>query len=333
MIDTDAQRIHDAFDHDLDVYQAPPGLAERARAGGLRRVRRRRMHQAACAIAVASAAAVTVAMIAPWTGSAAGRGRGSAQPGIPGVHLPPASHDLPSAGAVGRAMLTSFDAARDDIVYFKQISLFNGAATSDIQDWTWPAQPAPGQPVHERQLEAGRASPAAQALAAVQDQGEAYVTQVRPNAETSVSVTEVCYRSAPAALGGATACGWEGGRTPAGSWSKATIRYEPFPNLTGPGSPLNPAVLARAIALGQQWRILGRTELNGRQAIELSAKPSNPVQPKPALLWIDAQSYLPLSMTFGTEGIVDDFAYLPPTSSNLKLLQVPIPPGYSQSSP
>jgi hypothetical protein len=329
VIDADAQRIRDAFDHDLAGYRAPHDLGERARAGGLWRARRQRMHRtAAAAAAVACAAAVTVAVIAPGIGSASGGGRVSAQPG---TRLPVASRELPSAGAVGHAMLTSVDAARDDIGYFKQTDLLNGAETNEIQDWTWPAQPAPGQPVRERQLYAGRLSAADKFMTVVQDEGEAYITQARPNTETSVTVTMVCYRSA-AALGGGTGCGYSGGNTPAGTWSQATVRYQPFPNPIGPGAPLNPAVLAQAIALGQQWRVLSRTELNGQQAIELGATASNPVLPKPVLLWIDSRSYLPLRMTTGG-GIVDDFGYLPPASPNLKLLQVPIPPGYSQSSP
>jgi hypothetical protein len=64
-LDLTARRIRDAFEHDLADYQAPAGLAERARLGGLRRARSRRLRRwmfaagAACA-AIGLAAALAV---------------------------------------------------------------------------------------------------------------------------------------------------------------------------------------------------------------------------------------------------------------------------------
>jgi len=53
----------------------------------------------------------------------------------------------------------------------------------------------------------------------------------------------------------------------------------------------------------------------------------------PVLLWIDAQTYLPIRMVIGaasqSTGItVRAFHYLPPTAANRALLRVPIPAGY-----
>ncbi len=65
-LDVSARRIRDAFDHDLGDYQAPADLAERARLGGRRRARSRRLRRwgyaagAVCA-AVGLAAALMLA--------------------------------------------------------------------------------------------------------------------------------------------------------------------------------------------------------------------------------------------------------------------------------
>lgn len=345
MTDSDARRIRDAFDQDLADYRAPAGFAERARAGGLRRARRQLTYRAACTAAAACAAAVTVAMMAPWTGPAVGSGHASHQPG-PGTRAgltPPASGEepsaapsrlpsagaggLPSAGAVGGAMLASFDAARDDIIYDKQTDFHSRTVADWYQDWFWPAQPAAGQPVRERDLYAEQIRPANKTVQIIEDYGETYVALASPAAKTSLSETMVCYRTAAATGGG---CGGAQGNTPPGTWSRVTVRDEPDASPIAPGSPFDPAALAQAIAQGQ-WRILGRTQLDGQQAIELSETSSGIIEPAPVLLWVNAQSYLPVRCT--TAVSVDDFAYLPPTPDNLKLLQPRIPRGYPRSSP
>jgi len=50
-LDVSARRIRDAFEHDLTGYQAPADLAERARLGGLRRAKSRRVSAAGAACA------------------------------------------------------------------------------------------------------------------------------------------------------------------------------------------------------------------------------------------------------------------------------------------
>jgi hypothetical protein len=101
-------------------------------------------------------------------------------------------------------------------------------------------------------------------------------------------------------------------------------------DLSGYRAPFNPAVLARAIAQGQ-WQVLRRTRLDGQPAIELSETSRGTFQPLPELLWVNAQTYLPLRC----EGPVstETWAYLPPTSANRAQLRVPIPRGYPRSDP
>src|SRR5215469_13592553 len=132
MTDTEAvaRRIRDAFERDLAEYHAPADLAERARAGGLRRARKRRIQLAASMAAATCAAVVTGLVIVPLTGTAPSGGGGVA----PVTISPPAVSPLPSLGrspesraglppaaSVGKAMLTAFNAATGDIVYERQL--------------------------------------------------------------------------------------------------------------------------------------------------------------------------------------------------------------------
>lgn len=58
MTDLDTAQIRDAFERDLAGYHAQPDLAERARSGGQRRARRRRLEAFAGLAAAAGAAAI-----------------------------------------------------------------------------------------------------------------------------------------------------------------------------------------------------------------------------------------------------------------------------------
>jgi hypothetical protein len=99
----------------------------------------------------------------------------------------------------------------------------------------------------------------------------------------------------------------------------------------------NPAALVRGIADGA-WRVVGRTRLDGQQAIELSetGRGTEILEPMPVRLWVNAQTYLPIRLVSGaasTGMTVQDFRYLPATAANLALLRVPIPAGYPRSTP
>jgi hypothetical protein len=82
----------------------------------------------------------------------------------------------------------------------------------------------------------------------------------------------------------------------------------------------------------------GRTSLEGQQAIELSetGHGTDIIEPLPVLLWVNAQTCLPIRMVVGaasTGTTVEEFRYLPPTPANLALLQVPIPPATRSANP
>ena len=119
-------------------------------------------------------------------------------------------------------------------------------------------------------------------------------------------------------------CGYGNTETPSGTWSLHHGRFmNPNPGL----NDLRPAALAQEIAKGQ-WRVTGRTHLNGQQAIQLTETPAGIYQPLPTLLWVNARTYLPLRMIQGVNRPVwgqIDWYFLKPTAANLALLRVPIP--------
>jgi hypothetical protein len=102
----------------------------------------------------------------------------------------------------------------------------------------------------------------------------------------------------------------------------------------------SPAALVRGIA-GGAWRVAGRTRLDGQPAIELSETGRGQdflFEPLPVLLWVNAQTYLPIRLVIGAANAnsgmtVVEFSFLPATAAILALLTVPIPAGYRQAVP
>jgi hypothetical protein len=78
------------------------------------------------------------------------------------------------------------------------------------------------------------------------------------------------------------------------------------------------------------WSVIGRTELDGRPAIQLKLNLGSSL---PVYLWVDAQTDLPLRETtdFAGYAMRTDYQYLAPTPANLAKLTVPIPPGFRRT--
>jgi hypothetical protein len=329
MTDLDAQRIRDAFDQDLAGYRAPSDFLERVHAGGLQRARRRRVRRAACAAVVACIAAGAVALIAPL----AGTGRtGASHPGTGRARPGAASRArLPSSASVAKAMLATFAADADDILYSTEVDTNKGPVVDTYRDWIWPAQPQPGQLTSWRNVYTGRTPLLSSPLRLVEDDGLVYQTPANPNAPVRGGVlTQVCFFSP----GG---CGFGGDAdTPAGTWSHVTLRNQSLAvsSNVGEGSPFYPPALAQAIVDGQ-WQIVRRTQIDGQPTLVLSETRAGHIYPRPFLLWVSARTYLPLKFAASGGGVTSSgiFAYLPPTRANRKLLQVPIPRGYPRSNP
>ena len=59
------------------------------------------------------------------------------QTGLPGsVH---GEAGLPTAAALGRAMLTAFNGVSDDIEYATETGVTKGVTVDVYRDWSWPA--------------------------------------------------------------------------------------------------------------------------------------------------------------------------------------------------
>jgi len=291
-----------------------PGLAR-----ALRSPRSPRWPQLVMGIATAAAlAALTIALLP-----------GGAPSGSRGTRPGQATPGLPSAAALGKAMLTASTAVTGDILYTSQTGFIRGVITEIDREWIWPASPAPGQQArwrHAITMRMSRTKP----LLPYEDIGFTY-TAPRGNPDSNRAsyayghLTGVCYASA-----GQTGCGlWKRTQTPAGTWSEQTRRF------VNPGAgtgELSPAGIAKQIAMGQ-WRIAGRARVGGQPAIELAETRTGTFQPLPTTLWVSARTHLPIRMNNGPWAMwsQDEWHYLRPTAANMALLRVPVPPGYHRS--
>ena len=279
----------------------------------------RRRPRLILSIAAAAAAAALAIALLPRAGSP-----GSAR-------FPrPAGSGLPAATAVAKAMLTAFGSVSGEVEYETQTDLAHGATVDVYRNWSWPAQPVPGQRQIGRTLFSG-GSPACPAVKPIEDRQVAFITPAGDVGAVRGQVTMVCFRDS-----GQTGCGYGHAGTPVGTWSRFTAQVYSMSDV-GTGGVFNPVTLVRGIAAGA-WRVVGRTRLDGQRAIELSetGRGTDIIEPMPARLWVNAQTYLPIRLVSGaasTGMAVEDFSYLPATPANLALLRVPIPAGYPRSNP
>jgi hypothetical protein len=102
------------------------------------------------------------------------------------------------------------------------------------------------------------------------------------------------------------------------------------------GFTLGAAGIRAEIANGQ-FTVIGRTVLNGQQAIEvkLNVPPNNeaPAHVTAERMWVNATTYLPMrDYTRWSNGqqSVFDYVFLPPTAKNLAKLRLVVPAGYSR---
>lgn len=316
----------DAVLRALRERTAHPGRAGHSGRPGLAGVARfpRRWRLSLAAVVAAAVAGLVVALVpdGPPTGPG-GAPVSHLAGGLPPVPVvEPGGGTLPSAASVGRSMLTAFSAANDDILYSRQTGI-NGGVTIDVyQDWSVPAQPVTGQPERWRSLFSQRISRTAP-LKLTEGDGFGYITPPARANYVNGQLTVVCYGDT-----GQSGCGYGRTETPSGTWARY---YGRFVNVNPGLDDLRPASLAREIAAGQ-WRIIGRTHLNGQPALVLSETRKGSYRPLPVYLWVNARSYLPLRMVDGPASgySVLTWSFLKPTPANLALLNVPVPPGYPQ---
>ena len=189
------------------------------------------------------------------------------------------------------------------------------------RNWSWPAQPVTRQREWWRGTFTERLS-RDKPLLLTEDDSFVYVVPGPTANWADGRLTVVCYAGT-----GQTGCGYGHTETPAGTWS---LHYGRFVNPNPGLADLSPAALARETATGQ-WRVIRRTRLDGKPAIELTQTPAARVQyQRPVFLWVNARTHLPLRMIESAgQPIWDqtDWRYLPPTRAGQALLRVPVPPG------
>ena len=228
-------------------------------------------------------------------------------------------------------MLTAFNGVSSDIEYATETGVTKGVTVDVYRMWSWPAQPSLGQRQVDRTVFAER-TPKVPALTVIEDSALAFTTPRADASRVQAQLTMVCFGGT-----GQSGCGSGPTNTPAGTWSRISGRFAAFSSDIGAGGFLSPASLARGIAQGE-WRVVHRTRIEGQPAIELSETNRGPdhIEPLPTLLWVNAHTHLPIRMVNGVGHATvstNEWTYLRPTPANLKLLQVPIPPGYPRYVP
>jgi hypothetical protein len=223
----------------------------------------------------------------------------------------PATKATPiAAPAVRTRMLAAIDTASGDILY-------THAPGRPLSGGQYPAYPQPGQEVHIR------VGPAVGSDGKVYKDGE-YSFKM-PSANP--------YKNYTANLD-------QGGLLLAGT----VMRVDHFRHVWSEcrsnfilGFTLDAAGIRAELANGQ-FTVIGRTVLNGQQAIELqfNVPPNNEAPPHVTAerMWVNAMTYLPMrDYTRWSNGrqSVADYVFLPPTPYRLAKLRPVIPAGYTRA--
>jgi hypothetical protein len=217
-----------------------------------------------------------------------------------------------AAPALRARLLAAIDTASGDVLYTP------GGLASGGGDWQWPAYPQPGQEVHLRILGLGSDG-------TVFKDGE-YSFRMPSGNDAAGSYTSNLDQGGLQLSG--TNMVVNHFRHVWGVWHGQFIL----------GFTLDAAGIRAEIANGQ-FKVVGRTELHGQQAVELeiNVPPNNEAPPHvtAARLWVDATTYLPmqeyLRMSNGQQS-VRDYIFLPPTPENLAKLRPEVPAGYTHVS-
>jgi hypothetical protein len=250
--------------------------------------RRRRIGTRAAVACGLTAAAVAAAVVLARPGTAA-------HPAGASGGISPTAAQPATAGSVQQAILTAVGPVSDDILYIRVTNsgVPAGTAAPDVQYWLWPAKAAPGQRVS----------------LFMSGNGVQYLitfTQVAGNENgDSKQVNGTAWIRYP------------GSKT----WTRV-------PGLPVPAIPeqtslylLDQSFLRKNLVPGSE--IVNRhTTVDGKSAIELSYPGANGILH--LLLWVDAQTYLPLRMQklhwlndYPDSKQQYDYQFLAPTPANL----------------
>jgi hypothetical protein len=223
----------------------------------------------------------------------------------------PATKPTPIAAPALRArLLAAIDTASGDILYAH-------APGAPLGGGQYPAYPQPGQEVHVR------VGPAVGSDGRVHKDGEYSFTM-------------------PAAVpANYTGHLDQGGLQLSGTamWvDHVRHAWSECPSTFILGFTLDAAGIRAEIANGQ-FTVIGRTELHGQQAIELTINvpPDNEAPPHVTAerMWVNATTYLPMReymrMSNGEQSVAD-YVFLPPTPERLAQLRPVVPAGYTRAT-
>ena len=220
-----------------------------------------------------------------------------------------------AAPALRARLLAAIDTASGDILY-------TPAPGGPLVGGQYPAFPRPGQEVHVR------IGPAAGSDGKVYKDGEYSFTMPSQTALRDY-INHYTANVDPGGLHLSGTAMWIDHFTH--TWGE---RHSKFIL----GFTLDAAGIRAEIANGQ-FTVIGRTKLNGQQAIELKINvlPSSEAPPHMTAerMWVNATTYLPMReyvrMSNGQQSVFD-YVFLPPTPENLAKLRPTIPAGYTRSS-
>jgi hypothetical protein len=300
----DALRVLEELAPEADRVLA--GLARRARA------RRRKTTVLVTGGVGAAAAAATFAGLmgqAAMAPTAGGLARSVATP----AHAAQASQPSPSDAAALRsalrsALLTAYAHAGGSIAYSHLVYAFGSQAVSDVQVWSYPARPRPGQLVRVRMLIKG-----------FRDTEVSFVMPAAGTATVNTEVIDVGY----------------GNRT----WSQA--RHE---TLAFTGALADPTWEIRPNLASGKYHVVRRVTAGGRTLIEISV-PDSHAPGSVSAVWVDARTHLPVTSPIdlpaehGSPAARAYFAnstayfgYLPPASQDLAALRPAVPAGFTRTA-
>jgi hypothetical protein len=289
--------------------QRPGGAAHRVT---IARGRRIGLVATAIVVAAAAAAAAATTLTLADQGSAppsAVQRVTTPQTGLAATTPGSTTPGSTTPGSVKQAILTAIGSVGGDIMHLT-VSTTGGPAVGRgvVQYWWWPARPAPGQQVHEvffgisTRVDVTFTEPAA-----------------TPGDESLPPVSASGFFLDPAAKT------WQPISQFADGVFSAVSKY------------LLDESFMRSTYLAHGKVVNDHAAVDGRRAIEISDSGNSTLED---LLWVDAQSYLPLrelKLDWGATNTpetrkVYDYQFLPATPANLGSLTLAIPSGYKKAS-
>jgi hypothetical protein len=278
--------------------------------------------RARLALPVAAAATAATALLAVGLAGATRSGHRSG-PAVPATISPSA------AASLRDAILTAFSDTSSSIAYTHSVWTVAGKETKVIDVWTSPFEGSAGQSQTRREVVTvgGRT---------VQDVEMTYALPA-PNAGVPADCKGRIDAPKPPPVRG------QSGGTQAADGRLIDVEYasrswsDQADTCIPVTQPSDAEQIRNDIASGD-WTVVGHDEINGQPAVELSVGGS--AQPPPAdLLWVNAQTYLPIQASAskggapGTgDGLVTTYSFLSNTLDNEKNLTTPIPAGFTQTA-